>query len=84
MLANVSGFILFDLRKVLHLLRLCHKFVQALELFGLRLRATYARVYLFDLFHAFIVLMSLALDVLIVPILGTLLAGLYFDLERVK
>lgn len=76
MLANVCGLIFFDLRKFLHLLRLCHKFVQAFELDRLRLRAAYTRVHLFDLFHAFIVLIGLALDVLVMPVFGTLLASL--------
>ena len=76
MLANVCSLIFFDLRKFLHLLRLRHKFVQAFELYGLIFSATYTRVYLFDLFHAFIVLVGLAFDILVMPVFGTLLASL--------
>ena len=76
MLANICLLIFFDLRKFLHLLRFCHKFVQAFELNGLRISATYTRVYRIYLFHAFIMLIGLALDVLVMPVFGTLLASL--------
>ena len=81
--ADITLFICLHLAKLSHFLLLSHHFR---ELFFLLLLSFAGSVYahLFNSLNPLIEVMSLALPVLILPVLGALLANLELDLERVQ
>ena len=66
------------------LLLFLYHFIKSFELFSLVYRPSNARMHLVDVIDAFIEALSLALDVLFLPVLGPLLAHLQLDFERVE
>mgnify|MGYP007058510741 FL=1 len=77
-------FIFFTLREILNFLLLSNYFVQCLNFLLITSWSTDISFDFFDFFDTFIDFLGFTNDILFLPVLGTLLADLELDFERVE
>lgn len=83
-LADILLLLLLELWEFMHFLLLCNNFTKSSQLLLLYGWDTCSALFLFDILDLYVEVVGLAYDVLICPMLRSLLPHLQFDFQRVK